>query len=136
MKVAHDGAVAGEQELLGVVATEGARIHFALEELNAAVPVGPQHCRQVDAQVGAAVDGLTADETDVVGVVGEEVETRRQHVLDLAESALVVVDGVFESDEPVAEHALEHFAVQTVFRTEVVQQALALDADTGSDVVQ
>ena len=46
-EIAQDRAVAGEQQLLGVVAPERARIHLALEELHTSIPVRAQHGGQV-----------------------------------------------------------------------------------------
>ena len=96
----------------------------------------PQHRGEVDAEVRAAVDRLAAHQTHVVGVLGEELGTRREHQLDLRPAPLGDADGVAEPLEPVRQQPLEDLPVEGVLRVEVVQQARPPDPDASGDVVQ
>ena len=70
-EVVEDGAVAADDQLLGVVAAEAAGVHLALEVGHRPLEPGPQGLAQVDAEVGAVGQGLVADEPHEVAVVGE-----------------------------------------------------------------
>lgn len=135
-EVAEQRAVAGDEQVLWILPAEHTGVHLALEEHDRSVEHRAQHCRQVDAEVGAAVECLAAHQAHVVGVVGEQVEARFDDQFHLALTGLGRADGRRESVDPVAEQLLEDFAVQGFFRREVVQQAGATDAHAGGDVVE
>ena len=88
-EVAEQRAVAGDQQLLGVLLAERAGVHLPAEVVDGEVEHRPQHGGEVDAEVAAAVDRLAAHEADVGRVVGEELEPGPQDELDLGPADLV-----------------------------------------------
>lgn len=82
-EVAEQGAVAGDDELLGVVRPEPPRLHFAVEVADRPLEQGAKGLADVDAEVVGAVDRLPAGDPDEVGVGPEEAKGGRQHEVDL-----------------------------------------------------
>ncbi len=135
-EVAEQGPVSGQQQLLRIVLTKVAGRHLALEVAGRIVERGSQDAGQVDAEVGAVVQGLAAHQADVFGIVAEEPEPGDQHGLHLRPATKVDTDCIGESVEPVREQTLEHLAVENLLRREVVQEARPANTDGRRDVVQ
>ena len=136
-EVAEQGAVPGDQQLLGVLLAERARRpspggSSRRRGRTSAAARRPGRCRG-----GAAVDRLPAHEADVGRVVGEVTRSRRAaRARPCSQPCSSEATAASSAAEPVRQQALEHLAVQRLLRREVVQQAGPADADAGGDVVE
>jgi N-acetylglucosamine-6-phosphate deacetylase len=135
-EVAEQRPISGQQQLLRIVLTKVAGSHLALEVTGCIVERRPENTGQVDAEVGAVVQCLTAHQADVFGVVAEEPEPGDQHRLHLRPATQVDADRIGEAVEPVREETLENLAVENLLRSEVMQQARPADTHGCCDVVQ
>ena len=137
-EVGEQCAVAGDQQLPGIVAPERARVHLLLQEPDGLVEQRPQGHRQVEAlQVGAAVEGLPAHEPHVARVLLEEAEAGGQHD-DSTFSHPSWESRAMAPTRPAqsVRSCSKTLAVQGLLRREVVQQARSADADPFGDVVE
>ena len=129
-------AVAGEQELARVVATQPARVHLALEERGAAIEQRAQQHRELLAQDRSALERLPAHEAHEVGTLLEEAERGAQHPLDLRPALAGALGRLVDEPDPVGEGVEQHRAVERFLRREVVEQARPPDPDLVGDLGQ
>jgi len=135
-EVRRQGAVAGEDELFGVVLAEAAVGDLTLEETHRPLHHGPDGDTELHRHTTAAIERLTAHEAHKLRALGKEMEARRQHAVDLLPAVAGKVGGLVDADEPVRERRFQHLAVEGVLRGEVVQETRAPDADGLGDLVQ
>jgi predicted MFS family arabinose efflux permease len=82
-EVAQEGAVAGDDELLGVLVPEVAGRHLAVEVVDRPLERRPEGLAEVDAEVAGAVERLPPGDAHEVWVGPEEVERRREDEVEL-----------------------------------------------------
>ena len=99
-QVRQHRAVAGEQQLAGVVAAQPAGVHLAFEERGAAVEQRAEQHRELFAEDRAALERLPAHEAHEVGVLLEEAERGAQHALDLRPTFARAFDRVVDERRP------------------------------------
>jgi N-acetylglucosamine-6-phosphate deacetylase len=137
-EVAEQRSVAGEEQLRWLLAAEVACVHLPLEEGARALELGAQRSAEVHAQASPTLERLSSDESDEVGVLHEELEARREDVIDERPSVAVrlVHRGDLDPLVPLGERQFEDLAVDGVLRREVVQEARSANAHPGGDVVE
>lgn len=136
-KIGEHGPVPGEEQLTGVIALESTGIHFSFEEANAPVEERPQCNTEFIGNSGTALERFPASDADEFGVLFEELECSAQDPLDLGPAGTVGrLDGDLDEFDPVGERVQDHLSVELFLGWEVVEEALAADADLVGNVVE
>ena len=131
-EVAQEGAVAGEQELLGIELAEVARRPSrARSRRRPARSRGRSATPRSTPRRAVAVEGLAADDADEVRVLPEELEAGGEHLVDLAPALASCGRPRWRSStRPIhsTRARLEDLLVDGLLRREVVQHARPADA--------
>ncbi len=136
-EVREEGAIAGQEHLLRIMATETACLHLAFEVLDSTGEDGLEGHAEFDVARSFLGQRLPSHDPDEIRVGLEEVEARGDHVIELLPPVgLRLADRVLHALIPFGEGTFEDLAIHGLLGREVMQEALATDSDLVGDHVQ
>ena len=123
--------------MLRIVAPEAPGVHLPLEIGRSASEQRLQRNAEFDVPSALFRKRLSTDQANKVWIGLEEFEPSGQNMVDLVPAVSVTARyRRFDSLVPLGQRLLEHLAVHRLLGREVMQQALAPDADLSGDEVE